>query len=318
MFPELTKDEIAKALETAKVSEALKDGTPVTSVKPDADLIGATVGQACLMLRGIPDLKPEMTDEFVFRANAVALKLCSLRYHSTRYESIQKRRSEEVSSNRDLLFAIKKGVKITELELLFEIEAFFFQYKSTLDMLVKILCPVTGLTAGSLSSYRDKGSGIIKKLEKFKKNKNHGRSEGRIDWLIEEIEKAKTPWLESVIRLRDTFSHYRPEIAFGFEWDDKTARLVGPTAETPEGAQTMNLIMRNLIESIIAYCTNFTAISISCMFPTSASIQVMSDNEKQYIGALWNMNLSRAVWKLGSNVIREYTPEEIEAARKST
>ncbi len=36
--------------------------------------------------------------------------------------------------------------------MLYEVEAFFSQYKSCLDMLVKVLCPNTGLKPGTLST----------------------------------------------------------------------------------------------------------------------------------------------------------------------
>ncbi len=42
----------------------------------------------------------------------------------------------------------------------------------------------------------------------------------------------------------------------------------------------------------------------------------MSDNDKEYLSARWNQDLSRAVWKRASNVIREYSDEDIENARR--
>lgn len=146
-----------------------------------------------------------MTDAVSFRANCVAMKLNALRYHRRRYEEIQTRRVEEFSSNPDLNEALRRGVKITEVEMLYEVEAFFTQYKSCLDMLVKVLCPITGLQPGTLSTYGDFGNRVIERLNKLKKT-NHDLTVGRMDWLIEEIEKTK-PWLESVIRIRDTYTH---------------------------------------------------------------------------------------------------------------
>ncbi len=50
--------------------------------------------------------------------------------------------------------------------MLYEVEAFFTQYQSCLDMLVKVLCPITGLQPGTLSTYGDFGNRDIERLNK--------------------------------------------------------------------------------------------------------------------------------------------------------
>lgn len=311
-----TNKGIENLLKHKTIAEKLNGDSPFISISPDKDILGATVGQAHLMLLGIANLSPQLNDAVFLKCNAVAIKLCALRYHRKKYEELQKRRSAEISADLNISTLIQKGLKICELEMLHEVEAFFHQYKSALDMLVKVLCPITGLNAGTLSTYGNYGNRIIKTLENFKKNKKHGLAVGRIDWLIEEIEKTKSPWMESVIRIRDTFSHYKPEIALGFEWDKEIGRIKVPHATTDNGFSPLNFEMDKLTESLINYCANFIAITVSCAFPVTTSIQVMSENDKQYIGARWQMDLSRAIWKLGSNVIREYTEQDIKNAKK--
>jgi len=41
----------------------------------------------------------------------------------------------------------------------------------------------------------------------------------------------------------------------------------------------------------------------------------MADDEKAYIGERWRLDLSRAIRKIASNVIRTYTPEDIVNAK---
>lgn len=311
-----TNRNLDNLLKNKTIAEKLDSGSPFISISPDKDILGATVGQAHLMLLGIPNLSPELSADVFLKCNAVAIKLSALRYHRRKYEELQKRRISEISVDLTISELIQKGLKICELEMLYEVEAFFNQYKSALDMLVKVLCPITGLNAGTLSTYGKYGSGVIKTLEKFKKNKNHGLTVGRIDWLIDEIEKTKSPWMESVIRIRDTFSHYKPEIALGFEWDKEIGRVKVPHVITDDGVSPLNFEMDKLTQSLINYCANFIAITVSCAFPVTTEIQVMAEDEKQYIGARWQMDLSRAIWKLGSNVIREYTEQDIERAKK--
>jgi hypothetical protein len=292
-----------------------KTGT-ITAVRIDTDLNGATMGQAWLILKGVPNFVPSLTDAVSFRANCVGLKLNALRYHRRRYEELQAKRLSQFSSNSQLLSALQRGIKITEIEMLYEVEAFFSQYKSCLDMLVKVLCPVTGLQPGTLSTYGDYGNRIVTRLEKLKKDRNHNLTVGRIDWLIEEIEKTK-PWLQSVIRIRDTYTHYKSEIHFGFEWDQELGRVRVPHSELNGKFHPLNFVMKELTDPLITYCTNFIAIAVSCAVPITTGLQMMDDNEKAFIGARWQLDLSRAMWKIASNVIRTYTAEDIANAKKA-
>jgi len=305
-------DWLDKELNHKKISEVLENSGAVTTIQPDPDILGATVGQSWLILNGVPNLTTELTDEVTLRANFLAMKLNSLRYHQRRYQELQKVRLKEIGESATLLKALQKGIKVCELEMLYEMESFFLQYKSSLDMLVKILCPVTGLSAGTLSSYGKFGERLVKRLKKFKKT-NHKLTVGRIDWLIEEIEKAKSPWLESIITIRDTYSHYRTEINFGFEWDKSVGRIKVPVSV--EENHPLNLVMENLTDYLISYCAHFIAISISCLIPLETHIQGMGMMEKRYIGARWQMDLSKAEWKIASNVIREYTEDDIKKAK---
>jgi hypothetical protein len=309
------KDWLKAFLNHEKLPGMLEKGGSVTAVPIDPDLNGATMGQAWLILKGVPDLATSMTDAVSFRANCVAMKLNALRYHRRRYEEIQAKRVNEFLSKSDLNDALQRGVKITEIEMLYEVEAFFSQYKSCLDMLVKVLCPITGLQPGTLSTYGDYGNRIITRLNSLKKTK-HNLTVGRIDWLIEEIEKTK-PWLESVIRIRDTYTHYRSEIHFGFEWDKVVGRVRVPRSDLDGKSQPLSFVMGELTEPLITYCTNFIAIAVSFAVPLTTGLQVMANDEKAYIGARWQLDLSRAMWKIASNVIRTYTPEDIENAKKA-
>lgn len=310
------KDWLKRVLNHEKLPSMIEKGGSVTVVLIDRDLHGATMGQAWLILKGVPDLAPSVTDAVSFRANCVAMKLNALRYHRRRYDEIQAQRGKEFSSNSDLNDALRRGVKITEAEMLYEVEAFFTQYKSCLDMLVKVLCPITGLQPGTLSTYGDFGNRIIERLNKLKKT-NHSLTVGRIDWLIEEIEKTK-PWLESVIRIRDTYTHYRSEIHFGFAWDKAVGRAKVPHADMDGKSHPLNFVMGELTEPLITYCTNFIAITVSFAVPLTTGVQVMADDEKAYIGARWQLDLSRAIWKIASNVIRTYIEEDIANAKTAT
>ncbi len=267
-------DWLILALKHPKIQKALEEGRTITTIRPDPDLVGATTGQAHLLIQCIPSWSPQMTDEFSIRTNPVAMKLTALRYHLRRYREIQEIRLSEISTNDLIVESIKKGLKFCEMDMLHEVEALFFQYKSALDMLVKILCPITGKTSGTFSTYGKSGSKLIPILNRLKADEKLNLTGGRVDWLIEIIEGAKSSWIESVIRIRDTFSHYRPEINFGFGWDASTESISLPAFETPDGYQQFDLVMEKLIEHLVGYCTNFIAIAVSCAIPLEQGIQL--------------------------------------------
>lgn len=121
-------DWLLRALSHPKFRAALENGRTITTVRPDPDILGATTGQAQLLMQLIPSWNPAMTDAFFIRLNPVAIKLTALRYHLRRYREIQNARLSEISSNKLLLDSMKKGVKFCEMEMLHEVEALFFQY----------------------------------------------------------------------------------------------------------------------------------------------------------------------------------------------
>jgi len=298
------------------IQDALAKGLPVFAVRPDPDLSGATVGQAQLLIQGVPGWTPEMTDQYTIPMNVVAMKLTALRYHLRRYRSLQAERFSQIAENPVVLEFLEKGLKLCESEMLFEVEAMFLQYKSTLDMLVKILAVVLGKSYGNFSTYGRNGADLIPPLQRAKDNKKLALTGGRVDELIRLIESAKSPWLESVIRIRDTFSHFGTDISFGFAWNADSHVVEYPSFSTPSGPQQFDVIMEGLINTLIGYCTEFIAWATSCRIPLQQGLAQLSDNEKEWLSARWNMDLSRANWWLDRGFIKEYTAEDIDKARE--
>ena len=70
-------------------------------------------------------------------------------------------------------------------------------------------------------------------------------------------------------------------------------------------------------ERLIEYSTNFIAGTILCAIPVERHHQPLTDRERRYVGALWGMDMSRAILKLASNVIYDYTEQDIEGARQA-
>lgn len=303
-------------LNVPNVRKALAQAIPVTGVQFDSDIMGATKGQADLLLRGIPNLKTETVDGVTKIVGTVGVKLSALRYHAKRFEELQNQRKEEIEADERMKAIVEKGLLVAEKEMIFEFEAFMFQVKSTLDMLVKLYVPVFGARQADLSTYGKAGEKVITYLQQLKRDKKKKLAHGRVDLLIQLIKEAKDPWLKPLIAIRDTVSHYSPQIGIGFSWDTVNKEVRIPMASVGGRELAVVDIMKIEGERLIVYSTNFIAGTILCAIPVETHHQVLTDGEKQYVGALWGMDMSRAVLKLASNVIYDYTEQDIERARR--
>ena len=217
-------------LNVPNVKKALAQAIPVTGIQFDSDVMGATKGQADLLLRGIPNLKTETVDGVTKIVGSVGVKLSALRYHAKRFEELQNQRKEEIEGDERMKAVVKKGLLVAEKELIFEFEAFMFQVKSSLDMLVKLFVPVFGVKQADISTYRKAGEKVITYLQQLKRDKKRKLAHGRVDLLIQLIREAKDPWLKPLIALRDTVSHYSSEIGIGFTWDAVNEQVRIPMA----------------------------------------------------------------------------------------
>src|SRR4051794_17506635 len=110
-------------LDSPKIGELLRNFRTVTIIEHDPDIEGATLGQAMLMLVGVPDLEVSRADEIFIATNAVALKLKGVRYHSQRYRTLQSQRLKEISGDEKSLEAYKRKVNLCEHEMLYEFDA---------------------------------------------------------------------------------------------------------------------------------------------------------------------------------------------------
>lgn len=300
-------------LESNELKRLLKEQGGATVIANDPDIAGATIGQVFLLVRGIPGSTPELTSNLAMVANAVAIKLGSMRYHHRRYIEHLYKRFTQLQNENQIANLSDRNIRVCEREMLYEVDAFFHQFKSTLDMLVKTLCIVFGTTPGKLSTYKSHGDGVVKFLKGQLKDSRF--TSGRVQQLIEIIEQAK-PWLKTIITLRDTLSHYQPYVHFGFGWDAETQRIVPPFVETDIGRLGIEDFMARQIKHLMAFCTQFIAWAVSSSIPIDQHIQVLDEMEKRVIGARWDMDLSRAYWKLATGVMYAYTEADVEKARR--
>jgi len=100
-------------LKVPNVKKALAAAIPVTGIQFDSDIMGATKGQADLLLSGIPDLKPETVDGVTKTVGTVGVKLSALRYHAKRFEELQNERKKEIEADEGMKAIVMQGLLIT-------------------------------------------------------------------------------------------------------------------------------------------------------------------------------------------------------------
>lgn len=143
-------------------------------------------------------------------AMPVMHKLAATEYHLKNYERIEYERIK--------VFEHQKQISRTEeLDLIFELEAFLVQVKSSLDMLVKVMDPVLGKGRVRTQTFGDCGNNLLKGLEKYKSQK--GVDASRIDSVIGLVQFAQSEWLREAISVRDEINHYRGLAYHYLEWD---------------------------------------------------------------------------------------------------
>jgi uncharacterized protein DUF5615 len=117
--------------------------------------------------------------------------------------------------------------------------------------------------------------------------------------------------LELVKRLADL--HLDSSHVFSLGLDQAQDAVLWEQAR--QDGYTIEDFMTRQIEHLLAFCTQFIAWAISCSIPIDHHIQVLDEMEKRVIGARWDMDLSRAYWKLATDVMYAYTEVDVERAR---
>lgn len=191
----------------------------------DDELSGRIYLQAChLYPKAL--LTTEEFDGFFEAMFSAMHKITATKYHLENYRRIEKEQFREARR----AFRRKSVRRREAFELIFELEAFLFQVKSSLDMMVKILDPILGKGAVSTQTFGACGDRVVKGLGQYKRRK--GASSEAVDRLIEICQADKHEWLELVVEVRDRLSHTEGIRDFEFEPAHDAAGQV--TAKCPQ------------------------------------------------------------------------------------
>jgi len=142
-----------------------KNPIVITTTCEDEEIGGRIYLQMCALF--FDALLAEDKERFMLHAISVMHKLAATKYHLNNYQRIERQHYENARRT------FKKNPHKTReaFELIFELEAFVFQIKSSLDMLVKLVDPVVGPDIIKTRTYSNEGDDLIKGLEQYKKKK---------------------------------------------------------------------------------------------------------------------------------------------------
>jgi len=116
--------------------------------------------------------------------------------------------------------------------------------------------------------------------------------------MIELVESARDPWLRSMIAVRDTLTHKRPYIHFGFSWDSEKKEITPPLADVDGVPMHVSDLMEIQLGHLIGYVREFIAWTIACAVPLEIHLQPMEETEKMQMSAKWAINLMNAKYIL--------------------
>lgn len=219
---------------------------------------------------------------------AVMHKLHATRYHLGNYEMFEKMEYEEVST---------RDIDETRecLELISEVEAFLFQVKSSLDMLVKLLDAVLGKGIVRTQTYIKYGEKLIKGLEQYKQS--NGANKKAVDALIYLITADKEDWIKTTIGWRNELNHIKGLRGYVFKKViDSDGKIVieKPTFKNKEVLP----LLRTIYENNLNYHQDFIAYVVMLKLPSAFNL-IPADKSKavQEFGDLGEF----VKWNLGFN-----------------
>lgn len=256
----------------------------------DLEIGGRVYAQICHLF---PDaFLSDQKDRFFQHTFNVMHKLMATKYHFENYKRIEESQYKQAKKQ------FKKNPHGTReaLELIFEIEAFLFQIKSSLDMLVKLLRPTIGDNVVKTTTYSNKGDDLIKGLNQYKKKQDANIE--AVDNLIQIITDHKKDWIEKTITLRDELNHDRGLRDYKFmpkKLSNGNVVVIKPTLKK------MNTIgfLKTVYSNNLIFHQDFTALSLALTVPKQIflanedlknPIKEYGEKIGQYVKFCWKFN----------------------------
>lgn len=153
-----------------------------------------------------------------------------------------------------------------------EVEAFLFQCKATLDLLVKLLRPAARL---NLATFGDKGDLVIKSL---RRNVPKDRAD-RAAALVGLIEHDR-PWLTKMIALRDTVGHFSglPSTGVRSQQRSETSVVIEPRGKDGVPLSTM---VATCYSNLLGFAEDFLALALNLAMPPMLCVTLVDENDRR-------------------------------------
>lgn len=261
----------------------------LVNIYREPEIVGRIYLQLCNLF--VEPILNKQKDLFFDHAFSVMHKLTATKYHLDNYIKIEKQQFEY--SRR--FFKEKMNQTREAFELIFELEAFLFQVKSSLDMLVKLMIPIVGNNVVHTQTFGNKGEKLIKGLTKYKRKKDINVD--AVDNLINLIKSDKDSWLEKVVTMRDELSHYKALRDYKFLPIKLPNGQIGvrkPAFKNMDTVKFMKIIFSNNIE----FHQDFMAFALSIKAPpilqlihqdTKSAIDKFNHEAAKFIKWAWGI-----------------------------
>lgn len=259
----------------------------------DEEVNGRIYLQYCLLSEGI-SLEDSKKQEILKVLMNCMTKLSAVKYHFNNYSHKEKEKQLKITG------MIKKNripdVIHEEYDLIFEIETFLFQVKSSLDLLVKILCPILDRKPGQISSFGDYGQKIINTLENISYKKY---DKERVNMLINLLNEDKT-WIKYITDLRDKVSHY--EALKDINFTIGTLPNSNPYVIRPKLKGTHILeILETISYNLLTFHQDFLGLALQLTFKKIIVLRFINDLDMEELNKTYGKYSKYLKWSLGMN-----------------
>lgn len=217
-------------------------------------------------LQFINALNEKEKKDFLSLLMQVMVKVQSLKYHLNEYQNKEECHIQHVITENN------PHVTVAALDLLYELEAFLFQLKSSLDLSVKFF-DVLFPGRFRVQTFGNKGNDLIKGLEKFKKQR--GVRVATVDSIISMIQEDQKKWLTTAVKLRDDVAHYKTFLDYHYriQKDGEKTFVYPPVVSGMSVFEFMNLIYKNSLDFI----QDFMCLAIELSLPAVFIVGLTTD-----------------------------------------
>ncbi|CAK8716910.1 Cthe-2314-like HEPN domain-containing protein [Candidatus Electrothrix gigas] len=204
-------------------------------------------------------LSEEENSRFFCITLDIALKLQAMAYHLKNYEQFDEEYKKSALSN----YKEFPNTVNNCCSLIYELEAYLYQLKSSLDMVIKIM-GILFPNHFKTNTFGKNGDHLIKNLEKFKENNSNHIEQ--IDYIIDMVKNDQDVWIRKAVELRNTITHYKSMRFFGYSVNEINGDI---SVKKPKVLNMDPLIfMRATFSNCLEFIQDLISFSIALSLPS--------------------------------------------------